>query len=577
MKKTLIAAALLAVGAGTYWYAKQHQGADMAANAVLEYIPADTPVFSGQLTPFPLKTYLQSISGNYQQASADALPDLQQVDDPIAKFFLSIYLQYMAGLGQPSQLLSTFGLADEIQPYFYTLGAVPVLKMNVQHIAAWWAVLDKAEQDSGLSHELRQHSGIDYRAYGLSEAANPDKAELIFAYHEGMLTVTLLTAFNDPVLIDMALGLKKPSKSLADSAVVQDIINTHGFRQDSISFINHVEIVKALTAQDSNLLARQLTHVFADAPALEDPLAQLRTPQCQRELTAIATNWPRTVAGLTALSVTEQASHVAASVVVETKNQPLLTALQKLRGFLPAHLANMDSTLFSIGLGLDMQALAPSLTAIWDELQQPALSCEPLAQWQGLLREQNPAMLGMFTGMANGVKGMSVALLDYQMQEQAKEPQLASLDALVSLSADNPAMLVNMLKPFVPMLAEVPLASDGAPTDLSPILMLPADLPIKPMLAIKGQHLVVYTGDKSLALANTLASEPLTANGLYRMSADYGKMLTPLLPLLELSGEPIPPELQQLKDYNMRVHMSVDVNPQGLVFGSVVNSQAGGK
>ncbi|MGL5665775.1 MAG: hypothetical protein ACRDD9_06575, partial [Shewanella sp.] len=135
----------------------------------------------------------------------------------------------------------------------------------------------------------------------------------------------------------------------------------------------------------------------------------------------------------------------------------------------------------------------------------------------------------------------------------------------------------NMVKPFAPMLAELQVADNGEPTDLSPLLMLPPEMNIKPMLAIKGQHLVVYSGDKGLALANKLAGEKPSANGLYSMSADYGKMFTPVLTLLELTGEPIPEELQMLKDYNMRVQMSFDVNKQGIVFGSVMNSKASEK
>jgi len=74
-------------------------------------------------------------------------------------------------------------------------------------------------------------------------------------------------------------------------------------------------------------------------------------------------------------------------------------------------------------------------------------------------------------------------------------------------------------------------------------------------------------------LANKLASEKLSANGMYSLSADYGKMFTPVITLLEMSGEPIPEEVQMLKDYNMRIQMSFDVNKQGIVLGSVVNSK----
>ncbi|MCH1929252.1 hypothetical protein L9G16_03590 [Shewanella sp. A25] len=574
MKKLLIAAAVVAAGAGTYWYSQQGQFAGMSTNPALEYIPADTVVFSGQLKPFPLKNYLLSASAQYQQLPAETLAELQSVDSPAVKFFVSFYQQYLEGMKKPAALLTSFGLADEIQTYFYTLGALPVVKVDVAQITAFWAVLDKAEKDSGLSHEMRQLAGLDYRAYRLSDADSDEKLELLFAYKDGVLTVTLSTKATEPELLELAFGLKKAEHSLAASGMVEDIIKTHGFTEDSISFINHVEIVKAITSADGNMLSKQLTKFLTAENFGEDPLAPIRTEECRNEFNAIAANWPRTVAGLTVMSATGKESHVEGKFVIESKNQPILTALQKMRGFIPAHLTDINSSIFSMGVGLDMNELAPSLAAIWDDLQKPQFTCAPLAEIQAELSQQSPAMLGMFTSMANGVKGMSVSLFDYQMSAEDQEPALASLDALVSLSAENPSMLFNMAKPFVPMLADVQLADNGEPTDLSALLMLPPEFNIKPMLAIKGQHLVVYSGEKGLAHANNLAKEQLTANGLFGLTADYGKMFTPMVTLLEMSGEPVPPEMQMLKNYNMRIQFGFDVNDKGLVFDSLMNIKA---
>ncbi len=566
MKKMFIAAALIAAGAGGYWYTQQ--GASQAANPVLDYIPADTPVFSGLLKPFPLKQYLQSISGQYQPPQ-DLLIQLDKFDAPTDKFFASIYKQYVNGSQNPEQLLKTFGLADDIQAYFYTLGALPVIKVEVSSIAAFWAVLDKAEQESGFSHEVRQLGDVDYRAYQLSSPIDAKPVELLLAYKEGMLTLTFANGMTDVEVLELALGLKKAPQSLAATGMLQEIIKSHGFMQESVGFINHVEIVKALTSTDGNLLAKQLTALFS--PREEEAFSDIRTPECRSELTAVANNWPRTVMGLNAFSVTDKQSHMSASFVLESKKQTILSALQALRGFIPAHLTEINSSIFSMGLGIDVAQLSSSLNTIWEEWQKPAFSCAPLADWQNELSTQNPAMLGMFTGMANGVKGINLSLLDYKMD--AKTQELESLDALVSLSAEKPQMLFNMVKPFVPMLADISLADNGEPTDLSALLMLPPELKTKPMLAIKGQNLVIYSGDKGLALAEQLANEQATANGLYRMSADYGKLFTPLFTLLEMSGEPIPAELETFKDYNMRVQMSVDVNSQGLVFGSVMETR----
>ena len=92
MKKIVIAAAIIAAGAGAYWYTQHGSSSSASANPLLDYIPADTPVFTGQLKPFPLKNYLQSISSNYQQYSTDSLAQLGDLDSPMAKFFVSIYM-----------------------------------------------------------------------------------------------------------------------------------------------------------------------------------------------------------------------------------------------------------------------------------------------------------------------------------------------------------------------------------------------------------------------------------------------------------------------------------------------------
>ncbi|MBB1382669.1 hypothetical protein H5071_12095, partial [Shewanella sp. SR41-2] len=65
MNKMAIAAVVLAVGAGGYFLSQQ--GTSVVKNdPMLDYVPADTLAFSGQLVPFPLKDYLYSIAGNYQ-------------------------------------------------------------------------------------------------------------------------------------------------------------------------------------------------------------------------------------------------------------------------------------------------------------------------------------------------------------------------------------------------------------------------------------------------------------------------------------------------------------------------------
>ncbi|ABV85983.1 hypothetical protein [Shewanella pealeana] len=572
MNKMLIAAVVVAAGAGGYWYSQQADQVSTNDNTVLSYVPADTPVFSAQLQPFPIKSYINSLSESYRQYPAGALDEFEQESDARAKFLISLAKSYMASMKDGSTFIKTFGLAEEIRSYFYTLGAMPVLRIEVEHADAIWALLDKAEAESGFTHTQANLKGVDYRSYRLTDEAEKEQINLVVAVHDGLLTTTLSTSFSDAVLLETALGLTPVDNSIADAHIIEDIINKHGFLNEGISYINHKEIVTALTSTDGNQLAGQLSKLFEMSN--EDPFAELKTPACQQELASIADNWPRTVGGYDQLEITDTESSFGFRTVVESNNLVLLDAYQKLRGYIPAYVQDNANSVFTLGVGIDINQMVPSLTAIWDDMLTPEYQCGPLAQMQAQMSQQSPGMLGMFTGMANGVKGVGVSLIDYKITDDIDNPQLESVDAVVTLSADNPSMLFNMVKPFAPELANVQLPANGDAIELSTIIPMPPEMNISAKMAIKGNHLVLFAGDKGEVVANNLGSDPLVNNGLMVMSADYMKMFKPLLTFIELTGEPVPEELEMMKDYDMRVKFSLDIDPKGFEVDSQMNSRS---
>ncbi|MEI6859456.1 MAG: hypothetical protein V5788_06700 [Shewanella sp.] len=574
MKKVLIAATVVAVAAGGYWFNQQPEGGASQFNEILALVPADTPIFSGQLKPFPIKSYINSVPQNSQAYPEEVFAELELFDDTRSKFFVSLSRIYMDSLESGQKFVTTFGLADDIRSYFYTLGLLPVLKVEVEKPDAIWALLDKAEQDSGFSHQIKTLKGLTYRSYTLTEAGDAKAIELLFSQQNGLLTITFNASIFSEDTLETAFGINPVSPSLADANVLQDIIKTHGFSDEAVGFVNHQELVKAMTTKDGNQLARQVTAILDQEG--EDSLLELRTPECHSEFAAIATNWPRTVFGLNSFSIEDQESSVDGSIVIESKNQTLLHALKSMRGFIPNYVKNSRDSVFSMGLGIELNQLVPSLTAIWDELLQPQYQCQILQDFQQEISSQNPAMLSMFTGMANGIYGASVALLDYKFAEQTTQGELnlESVDAIISLSADNPSVLVNMLKPFVPELASIELPQDGSSIDLTSLLPMLSEYGISPKLAVKGKHIVLYTGNQAEAVANNLADEVLDNNGLYSVYLDYSKVYAALLSLSEFIGEPLlQEEFSKMKAYNMWMQVDLDINDQGIVFDSYMNSK----
>jgi len=572
LKKVLIVAAIAAAGVAGYIF-NQQQNASTAYN-VLDYVPADTPLFTGQLTPFALKDYLSSVP-TMANSATQLVDNLDEQNTPKINFFLNIFNTYQAGLKNPDALIKTFGLPEELRAYFYTLGLLPVLKIEIENSQAIWDLLDKNELETGFTHNAGTLQSLNYRAYQLTDEGAPTKVDLIIAIDKGLLTVTLNTSYNDQPLLATALGLTKVEHSLAESGQIEEILKTHSFEKSSVGFINHIELIKGLTTVDGNQLARQITAIEKQHKE-ENPLATIRNAQCANEFAAIAGNWPRTVFGYKALEISATESTMSVATVIESKNQAILTALQSLRGYIPEYTADIENNVFAMALGLDVSQLAGSLNDIWADLQTPTYTCPPLAELQATISQSGESigMVGMSAAMANGIKGVGLAVLDYTISKVDDQPELESLDALFTLSADNPEQIFNSVKMFAPQLQQLQLSANSEPIDLSAFFPLPAQLKLAPKLAIKGNHLVIYNGEKGKKVADTLASEPLSKNGLYNLSFDFKKMFTPIVTAIELTGESVPEEAMFLINYDARMKMGVDINSQGVIFDSYMNSKA---
>ena len=570
MNKTLVIAAIAAVAVGGYVIKQQ---SSPAPYNVLDYVPADTPIFSGQLAPFPLKDYLASVPTNPNDQLA--LNDLYDENNPGLNFSLKLFKTYQEQLNDPDKLLKTFGLPDNLRAYFYTLGLFPVLKVEIENPQAFWELLDKNERETGFTHRQGTLQKLNYRAYPLTDANNPAHLELIFAIDKGLLTATINSAYNEQSLLENALGLTKAKNSLAASGKIAQIIKTHHLKEASVSFINHIELVKGLTTKDGNQLAKQISQLEKQLNKTS-PFATIRTSECATDFASIAKNWPQTVIGYTGLKIDATQSTQEITTVIESKNQPILNALQAIRGYIPEYTANIENNVFTMGLGLNINQLTSSLTSIWHDLQTPSYSCRPLAQLQNQIAKSGESigMLGMAASMANGIKGASIGILDYTMSSINNEPALKSLDALFTLSADDPQQIFNSIQMFSPELQQIQLGANSDPVNLNTIYPVPSELNLDPKLIIKDQHIVVYNGDKGKKAAQNLSSQPLKANGLYNLSFDFKKIFTPLATAMKLTGNEIPENLQFLADYDTRIKMNFDITPQGLTFNTYVNNKS---
>jgi len=578
MKRILIVGTFVAaIATGGYLLT---QKTPLSTQTVLNYIPENTALFSGQLTPFPIKNYINSMAGIDSHSPNDIITSIYESEnyDPTntkLNFFLNLAQRYLDNMQNAEAFMATFGLAEEIQGYFYTLGAIPVLKIDVIEPDAIWALLDNAEAESGFTHKQRQIKQRDYRVYALTEEADTDLLELIVSQHNKVLTITFNTKLNTPLLLEHALGLTPIANSLANSNTLDNLIEKHGFVSQSISYINHHAIIQAITSPSDSLLGQHISTLSAQQD--QEALQIYQLPQCKSEFTNIANNWPRTVFGFNKFEVGEDSATFDMSMIVESNNQTILTALTQMTGFIPDYVNDLNNTVLALGVGVDVGNLSRAASDIWNELQQPNYLCPPLQEIQSTLEQYNPIMLSVMTAMANGIKGVSGAIIDYSLDENKSAVTIKSLDAIMSLSANDPRTLFNIISSLRPELADVKLPANGNILELSSLIPM-APLPgINPKLLMHKEHMVIFNGDKAKKVAIALGEKPITATGLYSLSIDYSKAFTPLVTAAELSGQDIPPELEDLKHYNLRFNTGLQINEQGIEVTSFIDSKPNSK
>lgn len=544
MKKSIIAVAVVAAGAVAYASYLQTNPSSSDSNALLQYIPAHSPMASFQTEAYDPSVYLrangyaqvsvvESIQ-RFQEQQAELLASDGEYEEPekleftpTEQFLIDFIDGYLRSAESSQAMQQYMGTPEKVAPVFYTLGLIPVYKIQLADPAAFWKTVDEKEKAAGATHTTKTLGDVEYRSYELTEVEQGIKL-VLSVNKENTLTITVdAPALDAENPLKLALGLELPQESLATSNKIADLRAKYGQETNAFAYLDNVEIVKGLTSTDANRLARQFEIMNQKKSAPEEFLA-LRSAGCKAELTSFANNWPREVVAAQ-YGVNGETLTMKGRFAIESNNTNMLKALQSLRGFVPTMASDKES-LFAGGVGLNVAQLAPAITTIWNEFAQPKYTCGPLAEMQASIMEENPAsMMGLVSGMLNGFEGISANLID--MTPAAADDfgvMFDKLDGVVALTAQNPAMILQSFALFDPRLAQLDLKPGDAPVDVSDLLAsdLGEESKIKAYAQMSEHHLVIYTGDKGKKAAEKLLAEPMSENGLVTFSMNTDRLQT---------------------------------------------------
>lgn len=525
----LYAAIAAALGAGAY-YAIQQQNAGNTAGT-LNYVPADTLVFMGDLEPASWKETISPLQARFSQlftgGTSTSVQEIERLQKEIdakpdewndgLRVLFGLYAEYVTMLTKGTINPQDLGFSDKLDAAFYTVGALPVLRFKLENEANFDKLIAAAETRTKAKADTAKLKEFSYKRYFF----NKDKHPVAFAIgkKDGFAILTL--DLGDMVPADdlaIAFGITKPAKSLKQAATLEQLVQSYGFRKNSLGFINNELLIKTLTRADSPLA--KLLDKISEGESNKS-LAEYRTPECQKDIESIASLWPREIFGYTNLDTKGDPIRFDSTFKVESKDAATMASLQKLRGFIPDY-GKEDKSLFKAAIGLNVDELAPVTTELWNRATQAQFTCTSLKDIQNSLKMTNPSMLAMGTAMVQGLQGASLDLQELKLKNNATDmPAVEKLSFVASVSSKQPQQLWGMLSMASPELAaQVKLPADGQSVDLPvpPVMQLPGKI----KLGLYGQHITVFTGDQGAKFAASLAKQPLTANGFYQLGLDYG-------------------------------------------------------
>lgn len=510
-------------------------------SALIDSIPADTAwvALGKNITPGA-----QLMDDWAKQSTMTDLPDMPDIFSSTAgmqvlawlfeDYSNVLQLGYQGKTGY-SALLARYGL-DEAGSYaFYLDGAIPVFRFQVSDTDAIEQLIADITEGTGQVPENRTLDDMTINHWPLSAATAQQRFDLAMAVDSNFATLTLLTETDDNTRLSQRFGKLAQEVSLASSDDWKSLDSDYDFNDYSRGYFSIARIAEAILMPQNNGMGRDLQRL---APG---PMAELNAKMgndCPAEWLGIAQQMPRLVYGSEELDSSAQHFYQSIRLVLEMNNAAVTEQLTQLSGSVPAYSRDTGDKLLALALGLNVDALTPVAVSLLTQLRSANLDCPALVKLQQQAAQWNPAVLGILSGLAQGLKGAGLAI--YDLQADADSPFGLSGSALVSLSADNPSLLASSLLASVPPLAGLQIPTNGESVTL-PEMGLPQPI----QLAIKGKHLVLYTGTAAAEAADRLAREPLNNDGNFAFTANYqatGKSL------LALAESPLSGALQRLED-----------------------------
>ena len=237
MKNGIIFAGLaIAIGAGGYYVYQQKTNADAGSAA---YVPADTLFFVGDLEPASWKESITPLQSRFTQffanSNTSSLHEIEKLEKEIEKkpeewndgyrIIFGLYAEYVSLFTKGNLTPNDLGIADKLDAAFYTVGALPVLRIKLGNDVNFDKFITAAELRTKAKSETATINDLNYKKYVISKDAKHPLA-LVLAKKDGYAIFTLDFGNQIPAEdFSVALGLMKPTQNLIQANTLQNLVS----------------------------------------------------------------------------------------------------------------------------------------------------------------------------------------------------------------------------------------------------------------------------------------------------------------------------------------------------------------
>ena len=426
-------------------------------NSLLQYVPADTPYVLANPEPLPddvldkLEPAIDSMLRAYAMVIRSVVDvQLEKVgedddtneEDADRMDAVATELESLMTLDG----LRSAGVGRESTMVLYGEGLLPVFRLQLTDSALMEQTISRIEETADMKMATGTIGTQSYRFAGGEEG------RLVLALVDNDMVVTIVPASHTDELLKSVLGLSKPSKSIADSGELQQLMDANEFEPYYLLSIDVKRIVATFLDEQSGGNAELLAMMQYDASGLSDV--------CKTEIREMAGIVPRIIAGYTEFNT----KRVASNFIVELRQDiadGLATLVAPVQG-----LGLTKGGLFSFGISLDMLAAREFYSARLDAMEADPFECENFTDLQAGVTQGRELLKQPIPPIAYSVKGFLAVVDALEGMNIAAQQPPTSVDASFLLSIDNPQGLLAMGTLFSPELAALNLQPDGKPRKL---------------------------------------------------------------------------------------------------------------